>query len=146
MPARRLRISLLIAALAVVAAVAAVDAHAAAPRYVLVTGPSLQRPVVLGDWSENLAFLLDLLPARRPAPGWHTDRPRYKLALFWGVPAKPVPRDPRNANQFGWFYPAANGRRAVVVLLVSGRDGPRIATRKALRILRSHGVPTRAAA
>jgi hypothetical protein len=125
------------------AAFAALSANAAAPRYILVTGPSIQRPVVLGDWSENLAFLVDLIPARRPSPGWRNDRPHYKLALFWGAPAKPVPADPSKASQIGWFYPAANGRRAVVVLLVSGRDGPRIASPKTLRILKRHGILTR---
>ena len=136
---------LLVAALSVAAVTVTVDAHAAAPRYILVTGPGLQHPTVLGDWDENLTFLLSLIPPRRPAPGWRTDRPRYKLALFWGVPARPVPTDPRKASQVGWFYPAAEGRRAVIVLLVSGQDGPRIATSKALRILARHGIPTRVA-
>jgi hypothetical protein len=44
----------------------------------------------------------------------------------------------------GWFYPAAKSRRAVVVLGVSGQEGPRIATAKVLRILERHGIPTRA--
>jgi hypothetical protein len=127
----------------VAAAFAAIGANAAAPRYILVSGPGLQHPVVLGDWNENLAFLVDFIPTRRPSPGWRTDRPRYKLALFWGVPAQPVPNDPSKASQVGWFYPAVNGRRAVVVLLVSGRDGPRIASRKTLHILGRHGIPTR---
>jgi hypothetical protein len=124
-------------------AAAAVAVHAAAPRYILVSGPGLQRPVVLGNWRENLSFLIDLIPPRRPSPGWRSERPRYRLALFWGVPARPVPRDPGTANQVGWFYPAVGSRRAVIVLLVSGRDGPRIATNKALRILGQHGIPTR---
>lgn len=136
--------ALLVAALALVAgAAAAVDARAAAPRYILVSGPGLQRPVVLGNWRENLSFLIDLIPPRRPSPGWRSGRPRYRLALFWGVPARPVPSDPGRANQVGWFYPALRSRRAVVVLLVSGRDGPRIATSKTLGILRRHGIPTR---
>ena len=129
--------------LAVAAALSA-SANAAAPRYILVSGPSLQRPVVLGDWNQNLALLTDLIPIRRPSPGWRTaNRPRYKLALFWGVPSRPVPSDPSKADQVGWFYPAVDGRRAVVVLLVSGRDGPRIASRFALRILDRHGIPIR---
>ena len=133
---------ILITMLAVAAALAT-SANAAAPRYILVSGPHLQRPVVLGDWNENLTFLVDLIPSRRPSAGWHTERPRYKLALFWGVPSKPVPTDPSKASQVGWFYPAINGRRAVVVLLVSGQDGPRIASREALRILGRHGIPIR---
>ena len=125
------------------AAVVAADAHAAAPRYILVSGPGLQRPVVLGNWNENLSFLLALLPAARPAPGWRGDRPRYDLALFWGVPAKPLPTRPAEASQHGWFYPASGGRRAVVKLLISGQDFPRVATQEALRILARHGIPTR---
>jgi hypothetical protein len=144
MSVRRLRSALVVATLAVVAALAA-DARAAAPRYILVSGPGLERPVVLGDWGENLAFLVDLIPARRPSPGWRSEhRPRYRLALFWGVPSKPVPTDPGEAGQVGWFYPAAKSRRAVVVLGVSGQEGPRIATAKVLRILERHGIPTRA--
>jgi hypothetical protein len=135
--------AVLVSALMVAAAFAAIGANAAAPRYILVSEPGLQHPVVLGDWNENLAFLVALIPTRRPSPGWRTDRPRYKLALFWGVPAQPVPNDPSKASQVGWFYPAVNGRRAVVVLLVSGRDGPRIASRKTLHILGRHGIPTR---
>lgn len=125
------------------AAVAATDARAAAPRYILVSGPGLQQPVVLGNWNENLSFLLALLPAARPAPGWRGDRPRYDLALFWGVPAKPLPTRPAEASQHGWFYPASGGRRAVVKLLISGQDFPRVATPKALRILARHGISTR---
>jgi len=108
----------------------------------LVSGPGLKnRPVVLGNWNENLAFLVGLLPADRPAPGWREGRPRYDLALFWGVPAQPAPTHPNEATQHGWFYPAKGDRRAVVKLLGSGQDHPRVATRKALKILARHGIP-----
>lgn len=135
-------IALLIAVL-LVAGVVVVPAQAAAPRYILVSGPGLQCPAVLGDWSENLAFLTSLLHARRPTSGWSENRPRYDLALFWGVPANPVPTRPNEANQHGWFYPATGGRRAVVKMRVSGEDVPRVATPETLRILTRHGVPTR---
>jgi hypothetical protein len=125
------------------AGVVAVPAQAAAPRYILVSGPGLQRPATLGNWTENLAFVTSLLHARRPTSGWPDNRPRYQLALFWGVPAKPVPTQPSTANQYGWFYPATGGRRAVVKLRVSGEDFPRVATAETLRILARHGVPTR---
>jgi hypothetical protein len=69
--------------------------------------------------------------------------PRYDLALFWGVPAKPLPTRPAEASQHGSFYPASGGRRAVVKLLISGQDLPRVATPAALRILARHGIPTR---
>ena len=52
-------------AVALSAAVVAAPAGAAAPRYILVTGPGLARPVLLRDWDENLRFLVALLPARR---------------------------------------------------------------------------------
>jgi hypothetical protein len=118
-------------------------AQAAAPRYILVSGPGLKHPATLGNWTENLAFVTSLLHARRPTSGWRDNRLRYDLALFWGVPAKPVPTWPNEASQHGWFYPATGGRRAVVKLRVSGEDFPRVATPRTLRILARHGVPTR---
>jgi hypothetical protein len=133
------RILILSAAL-LAAGVVAVPAQAAAPRYILVSGPGLQRPATLADWTENLAFLTSLLQARRPTSGWRGNRTRYDLALFWGVPAKPVPTRPNEANQHGWFYPATGGRRAVVEIRVSGEDFPRVATPETLRILARHGV------
>ena len=138
-----MRRALPLAAVVFTAAVVAASAQAAAPRYILVSGPGLERPVLLGNWSENLAFLIGLLPAKRPAPGWRGDRPRFGLALFWGVPATPVPTDASKASQHGWFYPAVGSRRAVVTLLISGQDFPRVATRRTLRILARHGIPTR---
>lgn len=125
------------------AGVVAVPAQAAAPRYILVSGPGLQPPATLGNWMENLAFVTSLLHARRPTPGWQDKRPRYDLALFWGVPTKPVPTRPNEANQHGWFFPAIGGRRAIVKLRVSGEDFPRVATPETLRILARHGVLTR---
>jgi hypothetical protein len=139
----RLTRILAVVAVMLTAAVVAAPARAAAPRYILVSGPGLQRPVLLGNWSENLSFLIGSLPGKRPKPGWRAGRPRYDLALFWGVPAKPVPTDPGKASQHGWFYPAVGSRRAVVKLLISGQDFPRVATRQALRILARHGIPTR---
>jgi hypothetical protein len=132
-----------LAAVVCVAAVAAAPAGAAAPRYILVSGPGLERPVLLGDWGENLELVSALLPAKRPGAGWRSGRTRYDLALFWGVPAKPVPTDPRYAAQHAWFFPAAFGRRAVFDILLGGRRFPRVATSMALQILARHGVPTR---
>ena len=65
---------------ALVAAVAATGARAAAPRYILVSGPGLTRPILLGDWDESLRFLAALLSARRVTSGL-AHRPRYDLAL-----------------------------------------------------------------
>lgn len=123
--------------------IVAAPAQAAAPRYILVSGPGLQRPATLGNWTENLTFVTSLLHARRPTSGWQDNRLRYDLALFWGVPKKPVPTRSNEANQHGWFYPATGGRRAVVKLRVSGELFPRVATPETLRILARHGVPMR---
>ena len=142
MKATQVRIFILVAAL-LAAGVVAGSAQAAAPRYILVSGPGLQRPATLGNWTENLAFVTSLLHARQPLSGWRDNRMRYDLALFWGVPAQPVPTRPNEASQHGWFYPAIGGRRAVVKLRVSGEDFPRVATPETLRILARHGVPTR---
>jgi len=134
-----------VVAVAVVAvcAVLAAPAYAAAPRYILVSGPGLTRPVLLGDWQENLRFLESLLPARKLPAFRLAGRPRYDLALFWGVPAKPIPTRPRDANQHAWFYPAQAGRPAVVDLVLSGESAARVASPRALRILARHGIPTR---
>ena len=38
--------------------VLAAPAQAAAPNYILVTGPGLPRPILLANWTENLDLLL----------------------------------------------------------------------------------------
>jgi hypothetical protein len=132
-----------------VAAVLATSASAAAPRYILVSGPGLERPVVLSSWSENHALLISVANAPR-AKRAHVRglarRPRFHLAEFWGPPAERPPTRPSEANQHGWFYPAHRGRPAIVRLTVEGTMIPRIAPAKMLRILARHGVPARVAA
>ena len=131
---------------AVVAAVAVAvalvpPAQAAAPRYVLVTGPGLTRPALLDDWTDNLRWLLAVANARR-APLPRPASPRYDLALFWGVPKRPVPTRPQDASQHGWFYPRTAARRALVDLQVNGVRQTRLAPRALLRTLEEDGVPT----
>lgn len=129
-----------------VALVFAASAHAAAPQYILVSGPSLARPVLLDDWSENLALLTALVDART-ADGATArrlgERPRLRLALFWGWAGKPRPKRPSQANQSGWFYPRRGSQPPVVDLRVAGVRVPRIAPAPVLRILARRGVPTR---
>jgi hypothetical protein len=128
-------------ALATVAVVAPA-AQDAAPRYVLVTGPGLAKPVLLADWGDKMRWLLAVANAPRaaaPARG----SVRYGLALFWGVPAQPVPTRPRDAGQHGWFYPATGARPAVVDLQADNVGEPRRAPAALLRTLRLHHVPTR---
>jgi hypothetical protein len=124
------------------ALVLAAPASGAAPQYILVTGPCLAKPVLLGSWSENHVFLSALADAprlERTATAL-VRRPRYRLALFWGPPAKQPPTRPRDAAQHGTFYPAHHGRPAVVDI-----TEPRRASARALAVLARHGVPTRSA-
>src|SRR5438105_11445573 len=133
--------------LAVLAALAlAAPAVAAAPNYILVSGPKLARPVLLGDWNENLALLAAVARAPRakgPAVRGLARRPHYDLAEFWGWSGQPPPTRPHDASQHGAFYPARRAAPAVVVLMVDGSRVPRLAPAAALRILAQHGVPTR---
>jgi hypothetical protein len=121
-------------------------AEAAAPNYILVSGPRLSRPVLLGDWNENLRLLIALVEApkasRSVARGL-AHRPRFDLAEFWGWGSSPPPTRPSQANQHGWFYPAYHGRRAFFDLRVDGLRVPRTAPAQAVEILARHGVPTR---
>jgi hypothetical protein len=137
--------ALALAVAAVAALVLATTAGAAAPRYILVSGPGVSEPVLLGDWSENLELLTALVTAR------HADRatirglgarPRLRLGLFWGWPENPRPTSPAEANQTGWLYPAVGSNPAVIDLLVSGVRVPRIAPTGVVRILERHGVAT----
>jgi len=128
------------------ALVLAAPAEAAAPRYILVSGPGLERPLLLPNWGENGELLADLVNApkvtRAVARGLSMRR-RLDLALFWGWPDRPRPTRPIQANQHGWFYPAQRGRPAVVDVMVDGARVPRVAPARTLRILARHGVPTR---
>ena len=131
----------LIAALALSGA-----ASAAAPNYILVSGPGLSRPVLLGDWNENLSLLVAVAGAPRAkgsAVRGLARRPRLDLAEFWGWSEERKPTSPREANQHGSFFPARGRKPAVFVLMVNGLRIPRLAPPAALRILMRHGVPTR---
>jgi hypothetical protein len=124
----------------------ATPASAAAPNYILVSGRALAHPVLLADWNENADFLLALANAPRASSTVARtlrNRPRLDLAEFWGWSRRPRPRRAADANQHGTFYPAYRGRVAVITITVNGLTAPRIAPRKALRILARHGVPIR---
>ncbi len=117
-------------------------AGAAAPRYIMVSGPRLARPALIDDWNETFAFIVAVAQSSRTKASL-AHRPRYLLSLFWQGTDEPVPTDPKEGNQFGWFYPAHGTRRAVVDLFVSGSRYPRRAPPRVLAILANHGVPTR---
>ncbi len=121
-------------------------ARAAAPNYILVTGPGVDRPILLADWNENSELLAAILQAPR-ARGRDAKRlerrPRLMLSEFWGWGRLPRPTRPSQTDQHGWFYPAHGGRRAVVEMVLGGTEFPRLATARVLRVFSLHGVPIR---
>lgn len=125
--------------------VLASGATAAAPRYILVSGPGLEAPVLLPDWGENLRLFVSLIdaPPVSASTARLTSRRRLRLGLFWGWPERPLPTDPLDANQTGWFYPATDSQPAVIDIRVDGIRVPRVAPTTVLRILARHHVPTR---
>jgi hypothetical protein len=136
----------LVGAVLAAAVALAVPGWAAAPNYILVSGPGLEQPVVLDDWSENGRLLVEIgngPRAKRPALRSLVRRARYDLAEFWAWSANPRPTDPREATQHGLFYPAHGRKPAIFKVMVDGTRAPRLATRAALAILARHGVPTR---
>jgi hypothetical protein len=116
---------------------------AAAPRYIMVTGPGISKPILLADWSENLEVETAVLLAPR-AERTHdlSRRSRLTLSLFWGWGER-RPQSPSEANQRGWLYPATRDRPALIALRVNGRSPLRDVTGRLERILQRHAVPTR---
>jgi hypothetical protein len=137
------RAAALLAALAAVLVLAS-PVYAAAPNYILVSGPGLKRAIVLGNWSENGALLSALVnapKARGRAVLALARRPRFDLAEFWGWGGRPRPTRPSQANQHGWFYPAHGSKPPVIVIMVNGYRVPRLVPTTVVRILARHHVP-----
>jgi hypothetical protein len=132
---------------AVLAALLAVaPAQAAAPNYILVSGPGLKHPILLGNWDENLVLLVALVdaPTAKGSAVRHlARRPRFDLAEFWGWSGLPRPTRPSQANQHGWLYPALGAKPAVIVLMVNGTKVPRLLPIRVRDILARHHVPLR---
>jgi hypothetical protein len=139
------RLVVLVGALMAMLVVAS-PSNAAAPNYILVSGPGLARPVLLANFRENHALLLSLVAAPRAKRGvvrGLARRPRFDLAEFWGWGDRPRPTRPSQANQHGWFYPAHGAQPAVFDVMVDGIRTPRLGPVRALMILARHGIPTR---
>jgi hypothetical protein len=138
----------LLTALAVAGAalLLAASALAAAPRYIMVSGPGLSRPVLFDVWNENLALYVAIAEApraTRSAAASVRRRPRLRLSLFWGWPEGQLPTRPSQGNQTGWFYPACRARRALVDLKVNGERVLRLAPKEVLDTFTAHGIPIR---
>jgi hypothetical protein len=131
---------------AVAALLAAAPAQAAAPNYILVSGPGIKHPILLGNWNENLVVLtalVDAPTAKGSAVRELARRPRFDLAEFWGWSGRPRPTRPSQANQHGWLYPAHNAKPAVIVLMVNGTRIPRLLPARVREIFARHHVPLR---
>ena len=140
--ARVALVGLLLAAAVALAA----PAQAAAPNYILMSGPGLQQPELLDDQGENLQLLIAVrqgLRVKCAAQRGLARRPRFDLAEFWNWNFLPAPTDPRKATQHGLFYPAHGRKPAIFKVMVEGTTVPRIASARALAILARHGVPMR---
>jgi hypothetical protein len=138
------RAAILVLAMAAMVVLSA-PAQAAAPNYILVTGPGLARPVLLANWTENLDLLLAVAnapKASRTTVRGLTRRPRLDLAEFWAWSGRPRPTSPRQANQHGQFYPAHRSQPPVIVMMANGVSAARLAPTHLLKILARHGVPT----
>jgi hypothetical protein len=128
---RAASVAALAAALVLVA-----PAQAAAPNYILVSGPGLAKPVLLADWWENHALLLAAANAPEASDRVFRGlarRPKLDLALFWYWSDRPRPTRPSQANQHGSFYPAHGSQPAVI--------DDELAPVRVLRIFRRHGIP-----
>jgi hypothetical protein len=143
----RSRVTPLAAATAVtVGLVLAAPAQAAAPNYILVTGPGLGHPVLLADWRQNMKLLLAVANAPRArgqVVAGLSGRPRLDLAEFWAWSGRPRPTSPAQASQHGSFYAAHGSRPAVIVLTVQGLTVPRLAPAFVLTTFSRYGIPTR---
>jgi hypothetical protein len=125
---------------------AAAPAHAAAPNYILVSGPGIRHPILLGNWDENLELLgalVDARVAKGSAVRHLARRPRFDLAEFWGWSGLPRPTRASQASQHGWLYPAHGAKPAVIVLMVNGTRVPRLLPPRVREILTRHHVPLR---
>jgi hypothetical protein len=135
----------LLAPLALLALLAvATPAQAAAPRYIMVSGPGLKKPVMLANWRQNLAVMMEMVNGRKLDPEQRATlpgRPRLRLSLFWGWPAHPRPTRPSQTDQVGWFYPAQGVFPAVVAGVIHGRRDARLASFELMDIFRQHHVP-----
>ena len=123
----------------------------AAPEIVIFSGGPLTKPVVVASWAENHQLLLSAEPHEPLLPGARrttTPRPVISMALFWGSdwrayassPERLATLKPVQANQYGHYYPAVAGARALVS--VGSIRGP--VSDSGLAVLRRHGIPTRA--
>jgi hypothetical protein len=123
-------------------------ASAAAPRIVIFSGGPLAHQVVVSDWQKIFQVTQTVANAPAVSRGRLERRPSLRVSMFWG-PAwndflaqghDPATLHPSQADQVGRFYPAYDGKRALIDLPWAGR-WPRLFPPRALWILKRLGVP-----
>ncbi len=132
--------------------VGASAAHAASPRIVIISGKPLDRQIVISDWGDVSHVVAGAVASRVAPRADLANRPRLTFSMFWGPKwidylssgKRASALRPRHADQRGSFYPAWNGRPALIDLPWA-RQWPRHLTAKALLTLMRHGVPIRLA-
>jgi hypothetical protein len=118
-------------------------ASAAAPRYIMVSGTGIAKPILLASWHENQVLEMALANApKTEQPSGLSVRPRLTLSLFWGWGEK-RPTRPGQANQRGWLYLAVGSQPALIALRVNGSSRLRVVPASLVRLLQRHGVPMR---
>jgi hypothetical protein len=135
-----------LAAVPAAAAVGAGVARAAAPRIVIMSGKPLKHQIVISNWP-SIASAFERMASGRVARRTQlAHRPRLKVSMFWGPRWIGYLRKgklasalrPKQADQFGSFYPAWRGRPAMIDLPWAGR-WPRVVPAKALATLERFG-------
>jgi hypothetical protein len=142
----------LLLAIALALAVAG-PATAAAPRLIMVDGRLLDGRVLVSDGEDAFELYQAFFEGKAVDRSGLTGRQSLRLGLFWDNRLwEPYVQEGRlrelrfeQANQVGRFYPATDGRPALVDVPGEGR-WPRTANGTALRILEAHGVPIRVGA
>jgi hypothetical protein len=118
-------------------------AQAAGPRFIMISGLDLKRPVVLADWNDNLRIMTEAAKARVIPATELRQRPHYRVGEFWGpewLTRTPDELKLSQANQFGEFYPARAGKPAAIRIVVNGIYLARRAGPVLLSALKKHGV------
>jgi hypothetical protein len=113
--------------------VSVVSLNAAAPRVILVSGPLLERPILIDDLDDNARIMASVNNRAVAASEAPTDRPYYEFALFWRVEwvhyineGRPVAAlKSEQATQHARFYPAVGTAPALFVYKDEPGKNPR---------------------
>ena len=93
--------------------------EAAAPRFIMIYGEALEKPIILTDWHENHRFIYSIRKGTEVSGEGLRERPYFKIAFFWGPEwfkylGKESELRPEEANQHALLYPAYRNAPPVV--------------------------------